>query len=332
MVTTRPFIYYVTLYASGNVFRQTGSVQQSKLLSLLGPNKSYRFSGKSVPLARAIMMPSCQPVLSVCIPTYLGSAHIGATIDSVLAQSFGDFELIIVDDNSTDDTAAIVARYQDPRIRFIRNASNLGPEGNWNRCLSESRGKYFKLLPQDDLLLPTCLERQMAVLERDTEEKIALVFCARRVVVTDDRVVTVRGYPGGRQGVIPGYEITRRCVRFGTNLIGEPGSVMFRKSLALQVGPFDSTYGYVIDLDYWFRLLLQGDAYYFPEPLVAFRVSSGSWSVAIGKSQSVEFCQFVSRISLNRAHMISRFDVAVCRLMAKINNYLRLLFYRFALK
>lgn len=278
------------------------------------------------------MTSSAQPILSVCIPTYRGAAHLGATIDSVLSQSFDDFELIIIDDNSPDDTSGIVARYKDPRVRYMRNANNLGPEGNWNRCLNESRGKYFKLLPQDDLLMPGCLERQIAVLEKDTEETIALVFCARRIVVSGDKAVTIRGYPGGKQGIISGCAVISRCVRFGTNLIGEPGSVLFRKALALQVGPFDATNGYVIDLDYWFRLLLKGDAYYFPEPLVAFRVSSGSWSVAIGNSQSADFCQFVSRISLNPAHTISRFDIAVCHLTAKINTYLRLLFYRFVMK
>jgi glycosyltransferase involved in cell wall biosynthesis len=270
--------------------------------------------------------------VSVCIPAYRGSQLLGRTIETVLTQTFSNFELLIIDDNSPDDTAAVVARYHDPRIRFLRNPHNLGPEGNWNRCLSESRGKYFKLLPQDDLLLPACLERQLAVLEKDTVEDIALVFCARRIVDSSDQAVTVRGYPGGKQGVIPGRAVVKRCVRFGTNLIGEPGSVMFRKSLALQVGPFDATNAYVIDLDYWFRLLLKGDAYYLPEPLAAFRVSRGSWSVAIGTRQSVDFCQFVSRISLNPVHAVSRFDIAAGRLMAKINNYLRLLFYRFVLR
>jgi glycosyltransferase involved in cell wall biosynthesis len=277
-------------------------------------------------------MSSGQPRLSICIPTYRGAAHLGAAIDSVLPQSFSDFELVIIDDNSPDDTAAIVARYKDPRVRYIRNENNLGPEGNWNRCLSEGRGKFFKLLPQDDLLMPGCLERQVAVLQQDTEENIALVFCARRIVVSGDRTVTVRGYPGGKEGTIPGRAIIRRCVRFGTNLIGEPGSVMFRKSLALQVGSFDATNAYVIDLDYWFRLLLKGNAYYFPDPLAAFRVSSGSWSVAIGNSQTADFCQFVSRISLNPAHTVSRLDIAACHLMARINTCLRLLFYRLALK
>jgi len=277
-------------------------------------------------------MSSGQPILSICIPTYRGAAHLGATIDSVLAQSFGDFELVVIDDNSPDDTAAVVASYKDPRVRYIRNPNNLGPEGNWNRCLDEGRGKYFKLLPQDDLLMSACLERQIAVLERDTAENIALVFCARHIVVAGDRAVTVRGYPGGKLGVIPGRAAIRQCVRFGTNLIGEPGGVMFRKSLALQVGMFDATNKYVIDLDYWFRLLLEGDAYYSPEPLAAFRVSTGQWSVAIGNGQSVDFCEFISRVSLNPAHKLSRFDIVAGNLMAKINYYLRLLFYRFVLK
>ena len=94
---------------------------------------------------------SGQPLVSVCIPTYRGAVHLGAAIGSVLSQSFGDFELIIIDDHSPDDTAAVVAQHKDPRIRYIRNESNLGAQGNWNRCLSESRGKLFKLLPQDEL-------------------------------------------------------------------------------------------------------------------------------------------------------------------------------------
>lgn len=275
---------------------------------------------------------SGQPLVSVCIPTYRGAAHLGAAIGSVLSQSFGDFELIIIDDHSPDGTAAVVAQYKDPRIRYIRNESNLGAQGNWNRCLSESRGKLFKLLPQDDLLLPGCLERQAAVLEEDGEERVALVFSARRIIDSRDRALMVRSYPGGKQGLIPGRAVIGRCVRFGTNLVGEPGSVMFRRSLALKVGAFDATNPYVIDLDYWFRLLLNGDAYYIAEPLAAFRVSSGSWSVAIGNGQTRDFCDFASRISRDPAHTVSRFDLARSHMMARINTWLRLLFYRLVLR
>jgi len=97
------------------------------------------------------------PIVSVCIPTYKGAATIGAAIESVLGQSFASFELIVIDDGSPDATRLIVESFADPRITYLRNDHNLGPEDNWNRCLEVARGKYFKLLPHDDLLHPQCL-------------------------------------------------------------------------------------------------------------------------------------------------------------------------------
>jgi glycosyltransferase involved in cell wall biosynthesis len=272
------------------------------------------------------------PLLSVAIPTYRGAAHLAAAIESVLAQTFSDYELIIVDDNSPDNTANIVASYPDPRIRYLRNENNLGPQGNWNRCLDEARGKYFKLLPQDDILMPECFAQQIAVMEEDTIERIALVFCARRIIGPADRVVMERGYPGGKRGTTNGVSVTRRCVRYGTNLIGEPGGVLFRTALARRVGAFDATNPYVIDLDYWFRLLAQGDAYYLPQPLASFRVSSGSWSVAIGGGQTGDFRKFIARTAAQPVYAIGRLDWTLGYLMAGVNTLLRQIFYRFMLK
>jgi glycosyltransferase involved in cell wall biosynthesis len=272
------------------------------------------------------------PAISVCIPTYRGAAYLAQAIDSVLAQTFADFELLIVDDNSPDETPELVARYHDPRVRYLRNAANLGPQGNWNRCLQEARGAHVKLLPQDDWLMPECLQRQYEVLARDAHERIALVFCAKRVVAADGRDVVGRGYPGAGRGQIAGRAVTARCIRFGTNLVGEPGSVLFRRALAQRVGAFDATNPYVIDLDYWFRLLAHGDAYYLPEPLAVFRVSSGSWSVAIGKDQTHDFRAFIHRVAPTPAYAVSALDVFLGCRMAALNTRLRRLFYRFALR
>ena len=122
------------------------------------------------------------PLVSVCIPTYRGAAFLAATIDSVLHQSYPHFEVWILDDNSPDNTQEVVSRYADPRINYIRNTKNLGPEGNWNRCLELAQGKYFKLLPHDDLLASDCLEAQVAVLEEDSAGEIALVFGSRQIL------------------------------------------------------------------------------------------------------------------------------------------------------
>ncbi|TLY52775.1 MAG: glycosyltransferase family 2 protein [Gammaproteobacteria bacterium] len=138
------------------------------------------------------------PAISVCIPTYRGAAHLREAIDSVLTQTFADFELVVIDDNSPDDTEAIVRGYHDSRIRYLRNATNLGPEGNWNRCRDEARGTYFKLMPQDDLLAPDCLARQLAVFEQDTEHRIAMAFGARDVIDAGGRKILRRATFGER--------------------------------------------------------------------------------------------------------------------------------------
>lgn len=288
-----------------------------------GPRKSGR------PLALETQLTEARsPAVTVAIPTYRGAAHLGAAIESVLSQTFGNFELLVIDDNSPDDTRAVVECFSDPRLVYLRNQRNLGPQGNWNRCLEAARGSYFKLLPHDDVLHPQCLERQVAVLDADSDQRVAIVFSSRDVLAPDGRTLVCRGYPGGREGLIARSRIVRDCVRRGTNLIGEPGAVLFRKSLADRVGAFDATEPYVIDLDYWFRLLAHGDAYYCPEQLAGFRVSASSWSVAIGTAQSGEFRRFVARAASSATFG----DRCVGRVMAYLNNLARLAFYRFYLR
>lgn len=272
------------------------------------------------------------PAVSVCIPVYRGLAHLDAAITSVLAQSFRDFELLIIDDNSPEDIRSVVCRYPDPRIRFLRNAQNLGAEGNWNRCLAEARGRYFKLLPMDDLIAPDCLEKQVAVLEQDSEQRIALVFCARSVIDADGRILMKRGLPGAGRGAVNGIKLLRRCLGYASNLIGEPGAVLFRKSLADKVGLFDADVPYVIDLDYWGRLLRYGDGYYLPEALAYFRVSSGSWSVKIGAGQSSEFRRFIAKVAADPVCRMPYCEVLIGNSMARINAILRLLIYRFVIR
>lgn len=275
---------------------------------------------------------SAQPLVSVCIPTYKGGAFLAAAIESVLAQTQPDFELIVVDDNSPDDTPAIVAGFNDPRLRYVRNTANLGPEGNWNRCLELAQGRYFKLLPHDDLLHAECLEREAAVLEADSAQRFALVYCARAVLGPDGKVLTQRGHPGMRtDGPIDRQELIRACVRRGTNVVGEPGAVLCRLSLARRVGAYDGRNPYVIDLDYWFRLLAHGDACYLAAPLASFRVSRQQWSVELGRSQAADFLGLLERVRDVLPLRLGPLDLVSARLMATANNLLRRLFYRFYL-
>lgn len=268
------------------------------------------------------------PTVSILIPTYNGAAHIAAAIDSVLAEREVDLEVIVVDDTSRDATADIVAAYRDPRVRLERNPANLGPEGNWNRALGLATGTYVKLLPQDDILMPGALRMQVAALDADRDGAIALAFGARDIVDGTGRRVTTRRLRGFGAGRIAAATLARACVRRGTNMVGEPGAVLFRRALAERVGPFDAAQPYVIDLDYWLRLLAHGDAWYADRPVSAFRVSGGSWSVRIGRAQSRQYGEFLDRMRAAGLVPATALDMMVGKAAAFANNFGRLMFYK----
>jgi glycosyltransferase involved in cell wall biosynthesis len=109
------------------------------------------------------------PSLTIGLPVYNGERYLGAAAESILGQSFGDFELIISDNASLDQTEAIgrALADRDPRVTYRRNPRNLGLDGNFNLLVPLARGRYFKWATADDRLLPGYLERCIAVLEAD---------------------------------------------------------------------------------------------------------------------------------------------------------------------
>lgn len=105
------------------------------------------------------------PKVTVFIPVYNRERYIGAAIDSILAQSFTDFELLVVDDGSTDGSVALIEAYGDPRVRLERNGRNLGIPKTRNRGLELARGAYLAILDSDDAVYPDRLAKQVAFLD-----------------------------------------------------------------------------------------------------------------------------------------------------------------------
>ena len=114
-------------------------------------------------------VPSESPTLTIGMPVFNGADYIGSAVGSILSQSFADFELIISDNASTDDTQAIAASLaaRDPRVRYRRNAENLGISANFNLLVPMARGRYFKWATADDLLRPGYLARCLEALDAD---------------------------------------------------------------------------------------------------------------------------------------------------------------------
>jgi glycosyltransferase involved in cell wall biosynthesis len=215
-------------------------------------------------------MPAC--LVSICIPTYNNELFLQETLESVICQSYANFEVIIIDDCSTDRTAEIAQNYalRDVRVRFQANPTNLGMVLNWNQCLEIAQGTYVKFLFGDDLLTsPETLGRMVEVL--DGERDVSLVASARTVIDENSRVLEIlAGFPDGTR--IPGKRLVKQCL-LGLinqhNMIGEPSVVMFRKTAASR--GFDPRYRQLVDLEMWFHLLEQGEFVYIGEPLCAFR-------------------------------------------------------------
>lgn len=123
-----------------------------------------------------------RPRVSIGLPVYNGANYLAETIDSILAQTFDDFELIISDNASTDGTAEICRQYvaRDPRVRYVRNPDNVGAAKNYNRVFELAKGVYFKWNGHDDPVAPRFLERCVEVLDRDPG--IVLCFARNRAI------------------------------------------------------------------------------------------------------------------------------------------------------
>ncbi len=244
------------------------------------------------------------PQVSVLIPTYNYGRFLPEAIDSVLAQEFQDFELLIIDDCSSDDTARVVRRYclKDNRIRFSVNPSNLGMVNNWNICLDQARGQYIKFLFGDDKLYHRqALGKLVALLESHPSAKLA----ASARVIMDGRSRVVDVYRSLADGIHEGRDVITRCfLENGRNIIGEPSTVLFRKSDARR--GFDPKYRHIVDIEMWFHLLERGDLAFTREPLCAFRCHPGqetehNVSSGIGPREWVLFfTDFAARSRLPR--------------------------------
>src|SRR6185369_13429688 len=211
------------------------------------------------------------PKVTISIPAYNYAHYLPDAIESVLNQSFSDFELLVIDNCSTDNTREVVEAYiaHDKRVRYICNESNIGLVGNLNRSLSHARGEYVKILCADDLLESTCLEKMVLIL--DSNPNVSLVASRRMLVNGELKPITSVGY-SHREGIFRGVDVINRCLING-NLIGEPSAVLFRRNQSSR--GFNIEYMQMIDVEMWFYLLSQGDFAYIPENLCFLRQHEG---------------------------------------------------------
>lgn len=208
--------------------------------------------------------------VSIILPTYNGGKYIKRAIESVISQSFSYWELLVIDDGSTDDTESIVREYQqkDSRIIYLKNTENLGIQKTLNIGLKVSKGEYIARIDDDDYWIDNSkLEKQVRFLDFNPE----YVLVGTLAVFVDEKE---------KELLRPVYPETDQEIRKKIIFINFffHASVMFKKDIIMKIGGYSEAKSstYVDDYDLWFKIGLLGHIYILPSYMIAYTIRNNS--------------------------------------------------------
>jgi len=213
------------------------------------------------------------PKISVIMPLYNGGKYLRESIDSILNQTYADFELILINDGSSDDTESIILSYTDQRIVYIKNEQNLGLIKTLNKGLDNAKGEFIARMDQDDISRPERFEKQVAILEENPE--IGLCGSWFTVLIDKQESKIVQHTENSQTIKI---QLLAHCV------IGHP-TVMLRKKALMNLR-YDTDYQAAEDYEFWTRLSRITNLYNIQESLLIYRYHDTNMSILENGSQS----------------------------------------------
>lgn len=225
------------------------------------------------------------PLVSVLLPVY-NRESVNKCIDSILNQTFSDFELLIIDNASTDRTVDVIRSYQDKRIRLVINEKNIGQTGSLNKGLDLAKGKYIARIDSDDLMLENRLEKQISYMEEHPE----CGFCGSMIrnITEDDRISKPLNLCITDEGL--------RLFQGISSCIYHP-AVMYRTKILRENGIYyDTKLMIAEDYEIWDRLLKITQGHNIPEVLTLYRVGDNKDSVRFRDIKSEEYFDIRARI------------------------------------
>jgi glycosyltransferase involved in cell wall biosynthesis len=206
------------------------------------------------------------PEVSIIIPTYNSAQYVTDAVDSVLCQTFGDFEVLVIDDGSTDDTESVMRPY-NAAVRYVCQ-QNRGVAAARNRGITESRGRYVAFLDADDTWLPDKLERQIAALRARPDNR----FCYTAFTLVTSDLSPLEIVRSKRRG--PALE----DLLLRGNVVGSICTVLCERSLFETSGGFDPGLSQCADWDMWVRLAVLTEFLYLDQPTVTYRQHGSNMS------------------------------------------------------
>lgn len=249
------------------------------------------------------------PAVAVCIPLYMKERFVADTIQSVLDQTFTDFELVIVDNASTDRSGDIAESFDDTRITVVHNRETVPGPANFRKLVPLTSAPLIKIVAADDVMHPTVLERQTAVLR---DPGIALTSC-RHDVIDEHGGVIYRDRSLRTPDLISRQDraaVLRRVVRHRGNPIGAFVNAMFRRTAYDAAGGIPDAPFIALDLALWLEILRHGSFYGMDETLVDFRVAAGSASADDGRAGAVDQARFIEDLRRANPDVVRASDAA----------------------
>ncbi len=225
------------------------------------------------------------PRVSIIAPAYKHEKYVAEAVQSVLDQSYSDFEFFVVDDGSPDKTFEIMSRFSDPRFHASAFEKNIGPVFATEKALSQTTGEYIANLATDDAFYPHKIEAQVAYL--DAHPEVGAVF-SNATIMDDDG----QEYPDKNhfycnifnQPNRSRYEWLNHFFYHGNCLCHS--SMLIRRSCKEKVGPYDRRLFQLCDFEYWIRVCLQAEIHIIPEPLLKFRILANSGNSSAPTTQA----------------------------------------------
>ena len=231
------------------------------------------------------------PLVSVVVPVFNGMPHLVPLVDALLAQDYSRLEFVFTEGGGSDGSEEFLRSIDDHRVRFIAMPKGTSAAENWTAACEAAEGEFIKLVCQDDLIAPDAISRQVADLQANPSAVMAIA--PRDIIDARGEVLYAnRGCQGLAPGLHPGAAVIRRCYLQGTNIIGEPLAVLFRREPLLQSMPWDDSNPLMLDVGLYAKVAPRGDIVVRQESIGGFRVSTSSWSTRLAKVQRAQFARW----------------------------------------
>jgi glycosyltransferase involved in cell wall biosynthesis len=277
--------------------------------------------------AKEKLYEGCQiPEILVFVPTYNSEKYLRQCLDSVVNQTFQDWECVISDDASTDKSVEIANAYKekDSRFKVLTHSQNVGAANNWNRAKDDNESFATKILCADDYLFPEALSKQVEILKENDSN---VVFSQRQIVLPSGRKINPK-FPI-YSNHISFNEAFKYYIKSGRNIFGEPVAALFRTDQFKKSEGFMPKFEYALDTSGYMTMSRGGTITFDQNVVGVFRVSKNQWSHRLRRKQFFHIFEFIDHLVDVEGVCVSKSEVIVGKIKVMGANLIRVFIYKF---